>query len=112
MWVDAQGVCHTVALPDPTELMSDAFRVSLDRLIGEQADEVSDLLSAEEERFYREQLAGPRSDVRESSFEGISPPSGLLGTPVETVDELRSCILAIDRRWRLDVVVALDDYLP
>jgi hypothetical protein len=78
MWVDVEGVCHTVALPDPTELMSDGFRESLDRLIGEQAEEVSDLLSAEEDQFYQEQLAGLPIDVQEHSFEGMSPPSGLL----------------------------------
>lgn len=33
MWVGDQGVCHTVALPDPTELMSDTFRQSLDQLM-------------------------------------------------------------------------------
>lgn len=40
MWVDAEGVSHTVALPDPAELMSDAFRLCLDRLAGERTKEV------------------------------------------------------------------------
>ncbi len=111
MWVDAEGVCHTVAVPDPTELMSDDFRESLDHLIGEQAEEVSDVISEQEDLFYREHLATMQTDARERRFEGMAPPSELLGSAIATLDELRRCILAVDRRWRLDAIVALDDYL-
>lgn len=45
------------------------------------------------------------------NFEGMAPPSELLGSAIATLDELRRCILAVDRRWRLDAIVALDDYL-
>lgn len=111
MWVDAEGVCHTVAVPDPTELMSDDFRESLDHLLGEQAGEVFDVISEQEDQFYQEHLANMQTDAQEDNFEGVAPPSGLLGIPIATSDELRHCILAVDRRWRLDAIVALDDYL-
>lgn len=112
MWVDVEGVCHTVALPEPAELMSLEFRASLDRLIDAQAEEVSDVLSSLEDEFYAEQLERPSAHVDEQSFVGTPPPAGLLRDAVASVDELVARILEVDRRWRLDVLVALDDYLP
>jgi hypothetical protein len=111
MWIDDQGVAHTVALPDPTELMSDEFRRSLDKLIDQRADGVSDLLSAEEDAFYVARMNGVPIDAGERDFEGLAPPQALLDDPVSSLDDLRARILAVDARWRLDVVVALDDYL-
>ncbi len=112
MWIDDQGVLHTVALPDPTELMTDEFRRSLDMLIDQRADGVSELLSTEEDAFYAARIYGAPIDAGERDFEGLAPPKALLDDPVSSLDELRARILAIDARWRLDVVVALDDYLP
>lgn len=112
MWIDVKGVCHTVALPDPAELMSDEFRHGLDRLISERGEEISDLVSTEEERFYREHAAGPVSGPEESGFEGLTPPLGLLRGSVTTVEELSARIGAVEHRWRLDVLVALDEYFP
>ena len=62
MWVDAEGVCHTVALPDPAELMSHRFRQGLDRLLGERLQEVTDLVSTQENQFFTEQATGPAPD--------------------------------------------------
>jgi hypothetical protein len=111
MWIDGQNVCHTVALPDPTNLMSPVFRASFDRLRADRTADIADLLEWEEDRFLREKRLAPWSGATEREFEGVPPPSGLLRTPVETVEDLRECIQAIDERWRLDALVALDDYL-
>lgn len=111
MWIDDQGVLHTVGLPDPTELMTDEFRRSLDKLIDQQADGVADLLAAEEDSCYAARMNGAPSDAGERDFEGLAPPQALLEDPVSSLDDLRARILAVDARWRLDVVVALDDYL-
>jgi len=111
VWVDNQGVCHTVAWPAPADLMSEDFRQALDRLRGEQAEVVMDLVAAEEDRFYKEQTAFSVSGPEERRFEGVAPPAQLMDRPVETVEELRLLILEIDRRWRLDALIALDDYL-
>ncbi len=52
MWVDDKGVCHTVALADPTWLMSDIFRQSLGRLMARDQDDLDDVLETEETRFF------------------------------------------------------------
>ena len=111
MWVDVDGVCHTVAQPNPTELMSDVFRRSLERLVDESAEELAALLSSEENSFILEERRRSPSDVEELAFQGARPPLGLLVAAVESVDELRSRVLEIDRRWRLDLITALDDWV-
>ena len=111
MWVDAEGVCHTVALPEPAELMSVGFRASLDRLVSTQADEVTEMISSLEDGFYAEQLARHSADVDEKPFVGKPPPAGLLHDAFGSLDELVAQVHAVDRRWRLDVLLALDDYL-
>ena len=39
MWIAEKGTCHTVALRDPTELMSDSFRRSLYQLLERSQEE-------------------------------------------------------------------------
>ena len=109
MWVDDEGVCHTIALPDPTVLMSEAFRESLDQLLGTARNEVARTVEVEEARFY-EEAPGSHDKDSEAEFVGAAPPE-LLTEPVTTVAELESLLGRLDSRWRLDALVALDDYL-
>ncbi len=112
MWVDDQGVCHTVALPNPTVLMSDVFRHSLDRLLARGPEDVAELIETEETRFYEEHAGSHSGDSDEPGFVGATPPQGLMTRPIATSADLISLIREIEDRWRLDALVALDDYLP
>jgi hypothetical protein len=109
VWVDEEGVCHTVALPDPTVLMSEAFRESLDRLLVTAREDVASAVEMEEVRFYRG-VPGSRSNDDEAEFVGVAPPE-VLTEPVSTVADLTSLLSRLDHRWRLDALVALDDYV-
>ncbi len=111
MWVDDKGVCHTVALADPTWLMSDTFRRSLGRLMARDPDDLDDVFETEETRFFEERAVSPLRDSEEAEFVAAIPPPSLLDGPVETVDDLRQLLRGIDNRWRLDALLALDDYL-
>jgi hypothetical protein len=109
VWVDSEGVCHTVALPDPTVLMSEAFQDTLDQLLRTALEEVAQIIEAEEMRFYED---GPRvfpSD-NEAEFVGVVPPE-VLTEPVKTTADLKSLLRRLDSRRRLDALAALDDYL-
>ena len=110
MWVDDRGVCHTVALPDPTELMSEPFRQSLDQLMLQGQEELDGAIETEEIRFFEERIGASASASEEAVFVAAAPPIALLAEPVETVDDLRQLIRGIDERWRLDALLALDDY--
>ena len=111
MWLDDHGVCHTVALPDPTELMSGHFRKSLDELLARGIDEVAELVEAEEIRFYEQKAERFPSQFDETHFVGVVPPEPLLVEPMRTVQDLRRLIREIDDRWRLDALVAVTDYV-
>lgn len=111
MWVDDQSVCHTVGLPEPTVLMSDAFRESLDRLLAEHMEEVAEVIAAEEARFFEEQALVSVSLAEEREFMGTPPPAMLVTEALANVNDLRSLIHEINRRWRLDALTALDDYI-
>ena len=110
MWVDDRGGCHTVALPDPTELMSDVFRHSLDRLMARHQEDLDQVIEIEQMRFFEERAGLLLRDPEEAEFVGAAPPIALLAEPVRTVEDLRQVIRGIDDRWRLDVLLALDDY--
>jgi len=107
MWVDDDGVCHTVAVPDPTVLMSVAFRESLDRLLATAQEEVVKAVEMEEARFY---ALDSHAKDDEAAFVGVAPPE-VLTEPVSTVADLTSLLGRVDYRWRLDALVAIDDYL-
>jgi hypothetical protein len=110
MWIDRDGVLHTVALPDPSEVMSEEFLRDLDHLLRDRADEVSELIALEEERLYRELLERPSMSPDDKSFRGLAPPVRLMRSSLITVEDLRTSIQAVPWRWRLDVLTALDDY--
>lgn len=108
MWIDADGVVHTVALPDPTDVMTDRFRTSLDQLISQDSDAVAELIAEEQDRFFDGEAV---TTDGEDEYASAAPPVGLLDKLVRTTEELRSTIADVDIRWRLDVLLALEDYV-
>ncbi|MBS45948.1 MAG: hypothetical protein CMH83_22800 [Nocardioides sp.] len=107
MWIDETGRGHTVALPDPTEVMSDRFRSSFDGVIGTRGEAVVELLEVLQEEIFDQMLSLPV----DAEFEQVAPPLGLLDQDVWSVEELGQYLRSVDLRWRLDAVLALDDYL-
>lgn len=108
MWIDADGVVHTVALPDPTDVMTDRFRSSLDQLVSQNSNAVAESIDEEHDRLFAGELGA--SDG-EDEYSGVAPPLGPLDKPVRSTEELSSTIASVDRRWRLDVLLALEDYV-
>lgn len=111
MWVDGQGACHTVALPDSTFLMSTVFRQSLDQLILGDQEDLAALIEMEQMRFFEEMSAALLWESEETDFVAAAPPLMLLKESVETLEDLRKLIRGIDTRWRLDALLALEDYV-
>ncbi len=111
MWIDAHGVAHSVALPDPTELMTVAFKQSLDAVASEERAAVLLILEEEEARVFGQDLSGLSDPEKESVFEGLTPPVLILDGHMNAPQDIRTAVESVDWRWRLDVICALDDYI-
>jgi hypothetical protein len=111
MWIDVDGVAHTVALPDPTELMTTDFELSLDALVAVDRPAVLRIVEQEEEDFFEEDLLGLADPEKESVFERQTPPVSLLAEPVNTPEALRNAVRQVEWRWRLDAISAISHYV-
>jgi hypothetical protein len=108
VWVTLDGVAHTVALPNPRDVLATRTRVSFATLRRDLAgDVVGNLLDGEEEAIFENDLV-PDAD---KSFVDAAPPRGILDADVSTADRLRAAVQGVDLRWRLDVVLALQDLI-
>lgn len=111
VWVDEQGVAHTVALPKPKQVMTKSFRHSVDFLLRTERAQVETVLAAAEEAIFEH---GPGEQIdpsTEAEFEGLPPQRKILDGVLAEAKDLRSAIDAVDLRWPLDVVLALQDYV-
>jgi hypothetical protein len=73
-------------------------------------EDVEGALEQAQARLFGLDLSSLGPSDLESAFEGVSPPPGLLTGSVGSSDELVHALDRIDLRWRLDAVMAVDDY--
>jgi hypothetical protein len=108
VWIDDDGVLRTVALPDPTDVMTDEFRVGIDSLTGVHRDALRELVEGALMRVYETDWSQlPRS----GEYVGAAPPAGLLHGEVAAPEDVVRAIDAVESQWRLDAITALDDYI-
>lgn len=108
MWVDDGGVAHTVALPDPTDVMADDFRADFDALALSDLEALQLVIGRAEEQAYE---SGWFELSASEEYVGSTPPVALLRGRVLSAGDVASAIEQTDLRWRLDVIMALDDYI-
>lgn len=111
MWVDEGGVAHTVALPDPSDLMSDGIQAQLRLLAREDAGQLWVELDACEAQVYEEILARHWDPESEAEYVRAPPPVGLLAGWIATPKDLHDVLTRTDLRWRLDVICAVGDFI-
>ncbi|MDZ5662305.1 hypothetical protein SFC79_11055 [Nocardioides sp. S-58] len=51
MWVDSNGVLHTVGLPDPADVMTGEFRRGVDALLAAERERLSDMVDEVQTRL-------------------------------------------------------------
>ena len=107
MWMDERGVAHTVALPNPAEVMSHRFRASLDVLVSRRQAEVAGVLERLENGIYEKVSSVPV----DGAYERRSPPRSLLDDQVWSEQELEAALEQVDLRWRLDALLAVGEYI-
>ena len=107
--MNEQGVAQTAALPKPNEIMTKSFRRGLDAVVRADPQGVEDALAKAEEQFFDIEMAPP--DVAaEAPFVGLPPPVKILRGPIVDAEGVTAGIARVDERWRLDVILALEDY--
>ena len=108
MWIDDDRVLHTVALPDPTYLMTDEFRDGLGSIPPAQRGALQELVEGALMCVYETDW----SDLPRSAADvGTVPPPSLLTGKVMTPEDVARAIDSVEPRWRLDAITALDDYI-
>ncbi|WP_418057695.1 hypothetical protein [Pimelobacter simplex] len=107
MWIDSDGVSHTVAVPDPGELMDRSFHESLEALfLAGEADDLLQWVECEQEALLE---TGLKRTESEGQFVGRPAPKGLLAGTFDDLAGLARVLSRIDLRWRLDALLALED---
>lgn len=109
MWTDSEGNTHTVALPDPTTTMDEAFLQSIGRLSGDQRAQLAVSLEGLEDQML--EAAGDRAQPDEHRFEGASLPDSYLKGTFDSAEAISTFVAQVEPRWRFDVVETLLDLL-
>lgn len=108
--MDADGVGHTVALPDPSAAMTPGTISDLEALSIEERVRVLDAL----DRYYwHEYVTGEREEYATSGLgpEGAPLPEGFVVGTVRTAEDAMAIVRSTEPAWRIDVLEALQDYL-
>ena len=101
-------VAHTVALPNPTDVMSTEFREGLDRLSPSDREALQDEVERWEEGLLS---AGRHGFTGSADLVEVVPPTALLQGSVWTVQDVEAAVERVEPQWRLDALLALGDYL-
>lgn len=106
MWIDADGAFHTVALPEPADVLTADALASLHRLRNaEGAERVEEFLAREEDAL----LDGEFLPDSDDQHVGAVPPMGVLDGDLGSLESLSEALGSVPERWRLDVLQALAD---
>lgn len=108
MWRTKDGVVHTVPVADPEVLFTGAALESVRSLVSDRDGSVLDVERIVL-RTIDESARPPYDEDAERPFVAAAPERGIFATVVHTEQELRQGLAALHWRWRLDVVLALQD---
>jgi hypothetical protein len=106
MWITPDGVQHSLALPDPTEVLTDRALASFAVLVG-RADR-DDLELWIDDRLLALHDASFPPDPDGLFFER-APAVGMLDGDLSTLEGLDEALAPIDPRWQVDLLLALHD---
>lgn len=110
MWISSDGRINTVAIPDPTDIMTDDFAKNC-RIVWRKTKRRvrRNWLDRLEEGILIEAANREISSV-ESDFSGMPPPREILSGTPQSLEDIASSVHAVEQRWQVDVVMALTDY--
>jgi hypothetical protein len=110
MWRGEDGAFHTVALPDPGEVFTDAAWAAIEQVLAQaKSEDIAELVERRELAVVEHWDDRPVDGEAEAPFVDLTPPIGLFDRLVGSLSELEAALAEVDPRWGLDVVTALDD---
>lgn len=110
MWRTPDGTLHTVALPSPSLLFTDTALDSLtDVLARSGEDELEELIEETEDAVFDLWADRTFEEHVEQAFHAQAAPAGIFTAWVSDRASLVQALEQVDARWRLDVVMAVQD---
>jgi hypothetical protein len=110
MWREDDGGFHTVALPDPGEVFTDAALAAIEQVLAQaKVEDIAELVERRELAVVEYWDDRPVDGEAEAPFVDLTPPIGLFDRVVASLSELETALAEVDPRWGLDVATALDD---
>lgn len=110
MWLDDGGVVHTVAVPDPRDILGAEAVLALSRLRWLSRRRVAARLERDREAFFGAVAAAHGSELLECSPEEI-PESPLLPEDLRSASDVLEAVERLPLVWRLDAIEACQDVL-
>lgn len=116
MWLTADRVVHTVALPIHGNASLARLVKKILALPEQRRSELDDWLFEFEENLYDEQIAPfPYSKASEAAFREVALPNAIVdalaAADIESPDDVRRFVETIDVRWQIDVLGLLGDVI-
>lgn len=109
MWKTPDGQAHTVALPDPTSAMTHEFIESLHALEPDACIALAEAVEKAQGDFF--DLLDDVEPTEPTSPDEDGLPSEYLQGTFESAEDIAQYLNQIDVRWRLDALLAVEDYL-
>lgn len=111
MWVGEDGVVRTAPLADTSVALSDSLRTRIDGLSPDDAASLSLALDVRTEFDLGDYVAEDDESEYEGQFLPYEVRLVLPGKSELSVESLTEALEGIVPRWRLDITLALIDYL-
>jgi hypothetical protein len=109
MWMSSDGRVNTVALPNPSSAMDDDFVQSLVELGPDGRSDLASRVEDAQERFFDFVDGIAPSEPTSPGHDGL--PLGFLRGSFVSAQEIANYVDQIDVHWRLDALMAIEDYL-
>ena len=111
MWISEDGRINTVALPEPTDIMTTDFATA-SRVVWSQSKRRARRKWIDElEESSLADAISHQPSTDEPIFSGMTPPRELLSGSPESLADIANAVRAVERRWQVDATMALIDHL-
>ncbi len=112
MWLDEEGIVHTVDTPGAESMIDPGVRGVIDRATPRNKEQLAVALQKLQNAYYDDLESGRiRPGADEAEYSGLPYP-GTVGSPeIQSLRQMLEYLSSMDDRWRLDAVLIVSGYL-